>query len=110
MMKLKFSLNLSWLLTTASALLLSAALPAHAQTTTAKVTPPNSPQIAAADPATPSPDRATAYFHVGLANIYEGEAGETGNEEDARLAVEEYKSAINADPTSPQLNLSLIHI
>jgi tetratricopeptide (TPR) repeat protein len=50
------------------------------------------------------PDRAAAYFHVGLANIYESEAGETGNAEDARLAVEEYKSAINADPTSPQLN------
>jgi tetratricopeptide (TPR) repeat protein len=39
-----------------------------------------------------------------LANIYESEAGETGNAEAARLAVEEYKSAINADPTSPQLN------
>jgi tetratricopeptide (TPR) repeat protein len=104
MMKPKFSLNLSWLSTTASTLVLSAVLPAHAQTNTAKATLPNSPQIAAAEPATPSPDRATAYFHVGLANIYEGEAGETGNEEDARLAVEEYKSAINADPTSPQLN------
>jgi tetratricopeptide (TPR) repeat protein len=104
MMKLKFSLNLSWLFTTASALLLAAVMPAQAQTNTAKVSPPDSPQIAAVDAATPSPDRASAYFHVGLANIYEGEAGETGNEEDARLAVEEYKSAINADPTSPQLN------
>ncbi len=103
-MKPKFSLTLPWLSATASAVLLSAVLPAHAQTTTAKASSVSSPQAAAADPGTTSPDRASAYFHVGLANIYESEAGETGNAEDARLAVEEYKSAINADSTSPQLN------
>ena len=99
----KFSLNPSWLPTTAAALLFSAVLPAHAQTSPATTPPASSAVATAAAPATPGPDRATAYFHVGLANIYESEAGETGNEEDARLAVEEYKSAINADPTSPQL-------
>jgi len=104
MMKPKFSLSLPWLSATASTVLLSAVLPAHAQTSTAKASPASSSQAAAADPATTSPDRASAYFHVGLANIYESEAGETGNAESARLAVEEYKSAINADPASPQLN------
>ena len=104
MMTQKFSLKLFWLPTTASALFLSAVLPAHAQTNTAIPLPANSTVAAATTPATPGPDRATAYFHVGLANIYESEAGETGSTEDARLAVEEYKSAINADPTSPQLN------
>jgi tetratricopeptide (TPR) repeat protein len=104
MMKPKFSLNLPWLSTTAAAMVFSAVSPSHAQTNPATA-PPSSSQIAAATaPATLGPDRATAYFHVGLANIYESEAGETGNTEDARLAVEEYKSAINADPTSPQLN------
>ncbi len=53
------------------------------------------------------PNRAAAYFHLGLANIYEDEAGETGNNEDARLAIEEYKSALNADPGSSQLNNGL---
>jgi tetratricopeptide (TPR) repeat protein len=109
-MKLKLSLNLPWLPAFASAVLLSAALPTHAQTSTASVPPAVWPQAAAAEPATPAPDRATAYFHVGLANIYESEAGETGNTEDARLAVEEYKSAINADPASPQLNDGLAEL
>ena len=104
MMKPKFSLTLPRLSAIASAVLLSVVLPAHAQTSTVKAPPTSSPQAAAADATSPSPDRATAYFHVGLANIYETEAGETGNTEDARLAVEEYKSAINADPASPQLN------
>jgi tetratricopeptide (TPR) repeat protein len=104
MMKPKFSLNLPWLSTTAAALLFSAVLPAHAQTNMAAASPASSPVATPAAPASPDPDRASAYFHVGLANIYESEAGETGNTEDARLAVEEYKSAINADPNSPQLN------
>jgi len=107
MMKPKFSLILTWLTATASSLLILAVLPAHAQTNTEKTPPANSAQATATPPAVPGPDRATAYFHVGLANIYESEAGETGNNEDARLAVEEYKSAINADPTSPQLNDAL---
>src|SRR5580658_909227 len=104
MMKLKSSLSLPWLSTTAAAMVLSAVLPSHAQTNTATAPPASSPKAAVADATTPAPDRSSAYFHVGLANIYESEAGETGNTEDARLAVEEYKSAINADPTSPQLN------
>jgi tetratricopeptide (TPR) repeat protein len=104
MMKPKFSLSLPWLPAFVAAVLLSAVLPAHAQTSTASVPPAGPAQAAAVEPPNSAPDRATAYFHVGLANIYESEAGETGNTEDARLAVEEYKSAINADPGSPQLN------
>jgi tetratricopeptide (TPR) repeat protein len=104
MMKPKTSLNLLWLSATASAVFLAAVLSAHAQTTAAKAPAASTPQAASAAPVASIPDRAAAYFHVGLANIYESEAGETGNAEDARLAVEEYKSAINADPTSPQLN------
>jgi tetratricopeptide (TPR) repeat protein len=45
-----------------------------------------------------------AYYHLALANIYEDEALENGNNDDARLAVDEYKYALNADPNSPQLN------
>jgi tetratricopeptide (TPR) repeat protein len=104
MMTPKTSLRLPWLTAAAFGMLLLATAYAHGQTTTEKAPPADSAQAAATEPAMPNPDRASAYFHVGLANIYESEAGETGNTEDARLAIEEYKSAINADPTSPQLN------
>jgi tetratricopeptide (TPR) repeat protein len=104
MMKTKEPVKLPWLSATASALFLLAFLQAHAQTAKAKAPVTVAPKATAADEATPAPDRSAAYFHVGLANIYESEAGETGNADAARLAVEEYKSAINADPASPQLN------
>ena len=51
-----------------------------------------------------APNRAVAYYHLALANIYEDEALENGNVDASRLAVDEYKNALNADPTSPQLN------
>jgi tetratricopeptide (TPR) repeat protein len=71
---------------------------AQAQTPASKASAPSAASAA---------DRSAAYYHLGLANIYEEEAGETGNNEDARLAIEEYKSALNADPTSPQLSNGL---
>jgi tetratricopeptide (TPR) repeat protein len=52
----------------------------------------------------PAPDRSVAYYHLALANIYEDQALENGNNDDARLAVDEYKYALNADPNSAQLN------
>jgi tetratricopeptide (TPR) repeat protein len=110
MMKLKTYLSLPWLSASATVLFLAAVSPAHAQTAIAKLAPATTPTTPASEPATSTPDRATAYFHVGLANIYESEAGETGNAEDARLAVEEYKSALNADPASPQLNDGLAEL
>ena len=61
---------------------------------------PSSPH----QPATESSDRAVAYYHLALANIYEDEALENGNTDAARLAVDEYKNALNADPNSAQLN------
>ncbi len=77
-----------------------------------------------ADPATPNPagtapvkapggaesqplDRSQAYFHSALAHIYEEEAIASGRPEYMRHAIEEYKTALNADPGSPQLNDAL---
>jgi len=54
--------------------------------------------------ATPQSNRSVAYYHLSLANIYEDEALENGNTDAARQAVDEYKYALDADPTSPQLN------
>jgi tetratricopeptide (TPR) repeat protein len=79
--------------------------PAAGQTAPAKSTNGQSQQNQAhSGAASPSSDRAIAYYHLALANIYEDEALENGNTDAARLAVDEYKSALNADPNSAQLN------
>ena len=128
MMKLKtYSLPL-WLSTVAATLVLFPAPQAHAQnepgSTLPETTAPSklpaggpaqtAPAIAAAakvaassQAPAPPPDRATAYYHLALANTYEEDAIANGNTEDARLAIEEYKAALNADPKSPQLNNGL---
>jgi tetratricopeptide (TPR) repeat protein len=60
--------------------------------------------IAPAAPAATPPDRASAYYHLALADIYEEDAAELGRPELVTQAIEEYKLALNADPNSPQLN------
>jgi tetratricopeptide (TPR) repeat protein len=58
-------------------------------------------------PAAQPPDRAQAYYHLGLASIYEEDAATAGRPEDVTRAIEEYKLALNADPASPRLNNAL---
>ena len=89
----------------AASLLAASAL--HAQTPGAPATPaapaakppPSTPNSASSQPA-----RAQAYYHAALAEIYEEQAIATGRPEFMRHAVEEYKTALSADPNSPQLN------
>ncbi len=50
-------------------------------------------------PAT-TPDRAAAYYHYGLAHLYEDLAVNAGRSDYATQAVEEYKLALSADPDS----------
>jgi tetratricopeptide (TPR) repeat protein len=50
------------------------------------------------------PDRAQSYYHSALAHIYEEEAIASGRPEYMRHAVEEYKTALSADPDSAELN------
>jgi tetratricopeptide (TPR) repeat protein len=54
-------------------------------------------------PPPPVPDRAAAYYHDGLAHMYEEMVINTGRPDYAAQAVEEYKLALNADPTSKYL-------
>jgi tetratricopeptide (TPR) repeat protein len=61
----------------------------------------------AADSAVKTPDRSQAYYHLALANTYEEEAVTQGRPELVTRAIEEYKLALNADPTSHQLSNSL---
>jgi tetratricopeptide (TPR) repeat protein len=70
--------------------------------------PPNPPSSNPA-PATP-PDRAAAYYHYALAHSYEEMATNYGRGEYATRAVEEYKLALNADPTSQFLNNGLAEL
>ena len=58
---------------------------------------------AAAKPAPPPasvPDRASSYYHYGLARLYEDMAVSAGRSDYASQAVEQYKLALDADPNS----------
>jgi len=50
-----------------------------------------------------SSNRAKAYFHAALADIYEEQAVNSGQPEYITHAIEEYKDALNADPGSAEL-------
>ena len=94
----------------AASLIPVASLPAQTSSTPAATTPATS-SSANADPKPVSgsapagePDRAQSYYHSALAHIYEEQAIASGRPEYMRHAVEEYKTALSADPNSPQLN------
>ena len=65
------------------------------------------PQQAAPQPAATAgqaaSDRSNAYYHYGLAHLYEEMAVNAGRSDYATQAVEEYKLALDADPNSAQL-------
>src|SRR5580704_14087202 len=73
---------------------------------------------AAATPASPAtvaattrkPDRSAAYYHFGLAHMYEDMATNYGRPEYATRAIEEYKLALDADPNSKYLNSGLAEL
>ncbi len=62
----------------------------------------STPAPAGAAPAIP--DRSAAYYHYALAHSYEEMANNYNLSEYATRAIEEYKLALNADPTSKYLN------
>jgi tetratricopeptide (TPR) repeat protein len=83
----------------------------------------NSPQQPAAAPSSPAksapagtaaaaqkPDRSAAYYHFGLAHMYEDMATNYGRPEYATRAIEEYKLALDADPNSKYLNSGLAEL
>ncbi len=82
-------------------------LSAHSQNAPAKSGSSNPPVTAPAKPSDDAPDRAKAYYHAALADIYEEEAVNSGQPEYVTHAIEEYKDALNADPGSGQLSDAL---
>jgi tetratricopeptide (TPR) repeat protein len=57
-----------------------------------------------------TPDRSTAYYHFGLARMYEDMATNAGRADYAAQAIEQYKLALDADPNSPQLQSGLAEL
>src|SRR5215469_1170393 len=76
----------------------------------AKPADATSPNTTPASPAANAPDRASAYYHYSLAHIYEELVSLYQRPEFANKAIEEYKLAIAADPTSEYLNSSLAEL
>jgi tetratricopeptide (TPR) repeat protein len=68
-------------------------------------------QLTAQSPAETAPtDRAAAYYHYGLAHMYEDMAVSAGRPDYATQAVEEYKLALDADPNSTLLQDGLAEL
>jgi tetratricopeptide (TPR) repeat protein len=72
--------------------------------------PAQSTQQPSATLAKKDTDRSAAYYHFSLAHMYEEQAAATGRAEYASKAVDEYKKAIESDPTSEFLNSSLAEL
>jgi len=73
---------------------------------------PDSPALAGAESAAKgkTPDRAAAYYHFALAHMYEEQVATYGRSELANKAIEEYRAAIDADPTSAYLTSGLAEL
>src|ERR1017187_10980939 len=88
-------------------------LMAQSTPTPAKDSPASSPS-ASADSSSANkgkvPDRAAAYYHFALAHMYEEQVATYGRSEMANKAIEEYRAAIDADPTSAYLTSGLAEL
>jgi len=63
-----------------------------------------------AAPPTHKTDRAAAYYHYSLAHMYEEQVAVYGRSDLANKAIEEYRLAIEADPTSEYLTSGLAEL
>jgi tetratricopeptide (TPR) repeat protein len=69
----------------------------------------NAPESKAA-PAAPKVDKAAAYYHYTVAHLYEEQVTAYGRSELANKAMEEYRLAIDADPSSEFLTSGLAEL
>ncbi len=91
-------------------LALAASAPLWAQAKNAPDAGSTKPASKAAAPAPADQNRGGAYYHLALAHTYEDLAASTGRQDYATRAVEEYKQALTADPTSAFLNNGLAEL
>ena len=71
---------------------------------------PAEPPKQATPPTQRKTDRASAYYHYTLAHMYEEQVAVYGRSELANKAIEEYRQAIEADPTSEYLTSGLAEL
>jgi tetratricopeptide (TPR) repeat protein len=90
-------------------LLLLATLVAAQQSNPASASP-TSAKPADATPAPRKVDKAAAYYHFAMAHMYEEEMAAYGRSDLVTKAIEEYRLAIEADPTSEYLSSGLAEI
>jgi tetratricopeptide (TPR) repeat protein len=84
---------------------------AVAQQTPAPKTDAKQPEAKAPAPATPrKADKAAAYYHYTLAHMYEEQVAVYGRSDLANKAIEEYRLAIDSDPTSEYLTSGLAEL
>ena len=82
---------------------------AIAATALAQQTP--APESKPATPAAPrKADRAASYYHYALAHMYEEQVAVYGRSDLANKAIDEYRLAIDADPTSEYLTSALAEL
>jgi tetratricopeptide (TPR) repeat protein len=101
---MKKQLLLVWCLVFTGSILLAQTQPAQ---------PSHAGDVSAAPQAAPKPkvpDRAAAYYHFALAHMYEEQVATYGRSEMANKAIEEYRAAIDADPTSAYLTSGLAEL
>jgi tetratricopeptide (TPR) repeat protein len=99
-----------------SALLSTLALAAIALS--AQQAPTSKPESTQPEPKTPAAntaaprktDKAAAYYHYALAHMYEEQVAVYGRSDLANKAIEEYRAAIDADPTSEYLTSGLAEL
>jgi tetratricopeptide (TPR) repeat protein len=72
--------------------------------------PPQPPQTAAPSGENKTPDHAASYYHFALAHMYEEMMQMTGRSDYATKAIEEYRLAIAADPSSEFLSTALAEL
>ena len=76
----------------------------------AQSTPAPADSKPAIQPAPHKADRAAAYYHYSLAHMYEEQVAVYGRSDLASKAIEEYRAAIEADPTSEYLTAGLAEL
>ncbi len=98
------------IVTPASALAQQTAAPQSTPATPPKSSAGSTKPVSTPPATTQKPDRSAAYYHFGLAHMYEDMATNYGRPEYATRAIEEYKLALDADPTSKYLNSGLAEL
>ena len=87
-----------------------AAAAALAQTSAAQTSPTTPSDSKPAQPLPHKPDRGAAYYHYAVAHMYEEQVTVYGRSDLANKAIEEYRLAIDADPSSEFLTSGLAEL